>query len=913
MKYLILPFLLINFLTTYGQRDVYDSIDALPISDSLKIIKIDSLIQHNLNANEYLNVDYNGSRYSSWLYFKGRVKDAPSPLLLSIKHHRRDSIKLQKKYFKLGQFYYFNKDYEKSIIAQKNAISKKFDSLTLYRSYTEIGDCYFRLGKYGLSKHYYEVGREGHLKNQNYYNYIGSVISSFNTLSRINTKSSRLENINNLLKADSLSNTIEIRASRKRSLKQAIGAYYTDYETRNIEKGVKYLNEALSISLKLNDSLRISNIYTDLGTIYNETEYEKSVFYYKKALEKSPNDNINYSTIYANLGFCNIKLKKFKLGLEQQYKSLQYLTGYDFKKSIKKKCQSIIEANYKDENLWIIVTNLAGSYLNYYELNKNPKYLEQATYFFKIADQILDLHNRSNKEIKSKLIWRQKAASVYSAALKSCYLSQDMNNAFLFMEKNKALVLYQENANRKLLSSQNSHPSVLKIKKQLDRDIIEEQRKIGNGNITIKLINLEEKRIRLIDSIKHSNSDQADSIVYNPKNITQVQENISPNTAIIEYYISVNNKYGIYPSTNAYGLLITKEKSHLFEIPNQDLLKSKVEQLLALQATPHKTLKTRENYKKIAYGIYGLLFPKEIQKEIVNKKLTIIPDNYLSQIPYESLIVSDSTSTEDYLIYYNQIDYKYSHTFHEQNKENVLSRKPTYAAFAPINFKKLNLSQITNSDLEVNSIDRYLSGESYKNNTATKQEFFDQLSKKGIIHLATHANANDSINPWIAFSDQKVFLDEISLAENNAPLVVLSACNTTTGEIQTGEGVMSLARGFFYGGTQSTVSSLWQIDDRATNIIIEVFYKNLKNGQAKSTALHNAKLTYLNNHSGSETSPYYWASLILIGDSSPLPESTSILYYIFGSLLIIIGIIFIKLQKNNVQQFVKTISRNTTL
>ena len=74
-----------------------------------------------------------------------------------------------------------------------------------------------------------------------------------------------------------------------------------------------------------------------------------------------------------------------------------------------------------------------------------------------------------------------------------------------------------------------------------------------------------------------------------------------------------------------------------------------------------------------------------------------------------------------------------------------------------------------------------------------------------------------------------MFLDEISLAENNAPLVVLSACNTTTGEIQTGEGVMSLARGFFYGGTQSTVSSLWQIDDRATNIIIEVFYKNLKN------------------------------------------------------------------------------------
>ena len=72
-------------------------------------------------------------------------------------------------------------------------------------------------------------------------------------------------------------------------------------------------------------------------------------------------------------------------------------------------------------------------------------------------------------------------------------------------------------------------------------------------------------------------------------------------------------------------------------------------------------------------------------------------------------------------------------------------------------------------------------------------------------------------------------------------IFVLSACNTSLGNIKEGEGVFSLARGFFYSGANSVVSSLWNVNDKSTSQIISSFYENLEKGKSKSSALRLAK------------------------------------------------------------------------
>ncbi len=51
-----------------------------------------------------------------------------------------------------------------------------------------------------------------------------------------------------------------------------------------------------------------------------------------------------------------------------------------------------------------------------------------------------------------------------------------------------------------------------------------------------------------------------------------------------------------------------------------------------------------------------------------------------------------------------------------------------------------------------------------------KKFFLRELPNYEIIHLATHADAQDSIAPWIAFRKGKLYEDELYLTSNKAKL-----------------------------------------------------------------------------------------------------------------------------------------------
>jgi CHAT domain-containing protein len=102
-------------------------------------------------------------------------------------------------------------------------------------------------------------------------------------------------------------------------------------------------------------------------------------------------------------------------------------------------------------------------------------------------------------------------------------------------------------------------------------------------------------------------------------------------------------------------------------------------------------------------------------------------------------------------------------------------------------------------------------------------------------------------------------------------LVVLSACETNVGEITKGDAVFNLTNSFLDQGVSSVVSSLWNVDDKATSNLMEKFYTELANpGTTKAQALQNAQVKLLKNNQYRH--PYYWGAFVLTGDSSPLIE-----------------------------------------
>ena len=95
-------------------------------------------------------------------------------------------------------------------------------------------------------------------------------------------------------------------------------------------------------------------------------------------------------------------------------------------------------------------------------------------------------------------------------------------------------------------------------------------------------------------------------------------------------------------------------------------------------------------------------------------------------------------------------------------------------------------------------------------------------------------------------------------------LVVLSACKTGNGDINQGEGVFGLQRGFKKAGAQTLVMSLWEVADDATQILMTAFYDNLLKGQSKRNAFHNAQQHLRTVDNGQYDHPQFWAAFILL-------------------------------------------------
>lgn len=116
-------------------------------------------------------------------------------------------------------------------------------------------------------------------------------------------------------------------------------------------------------------------------------------------------------------------------------------------------------------------------------------------------------------------------------------------------------------------------------------------------------------------------------------------------------------------------------------------------------------------------------------------------------------------------------------------------------------------------------------------------------------------------------------LDIAGFSLSQTELVVLSACQTGVGDIQNGEGVWGLRRAFELAGAQTLVVSLWEVDDRGTQELMEVFYDELLKGNTRAQALREAKL-WLRRRPGRTSHPFYWGAFICQGNYEAISELT---------------------------------------
>lgn len=144
-------------------------------------------------------------------------------------------------------------------------------------------------------------------------------------------------------------------------------------------------------------------------------------------------------------------------------------------------------------------------------------------------------------------------------------------------------------------------------------------------------------------------------------------------------------------------------------------------------------------------------------------------------------------------------------------------------------------------------------------------DYDESLSQNGLILAgANDAIASDDFDPSV--HDGILSAREISRMDlSNIRLIVLSACQSGEG-FMTGDGVYGLQRGLKNAGVKAMIVSLWSVDDEATSLLMQSFYKHLKANDIH-TAFHLARKELV--ETGRETTRRFNSKQLKMTKSEP--------------------------------------------
>ncbi len=780
-------------------------------------------------------------------------------------------------YNNIGGIYYYRGDFGEAILYFKKAVASTeliFGNThpRVGLIYNNIGAVYYEQGDYSKSVEYLKKSAE--IKRQSQGENHPDLALTLNNIGSIYTEMGKYD-----MAVDYLQQSLEIR---KETLGEthpilsnnynALGSLYVN--TGDVKSAITHFQRSLDITLKTRSSGHpyAAEARTKLARAYRENGDLKSALSYLQEAEKELKVNSENRTVSQDSK------------LSMPYKYPNYAVDVLFEKG------KTLHARYKRED--------------------NLEALKSARATFKELSELLDIIQANFLNEESKLLMGSRSHAMYEEAIEISYelyrVTKNegyLNDIFFFSEKGKARVILELLNNKRAKKFAGIPDSLLSYETNLREKLSQVQQ---NLNSELDTDTESENRESLQDSLFKLNRRlnihmerlrQQYPRYHSFKYHTEVPSHSKVQKSLTEKGITLLHYF--YGEDQTWALVMDGENisvSQLSHIPDLSAKVRSFKEAIAQRKDSTYLHMGRELYRALIEPIAG---------RINTEELLIVPDGPLNLLPFDALLTKEIASgkrfTElPYLLNKHAIRYtpsvSLSSFFSEREMRSYSQR---FIGYAPVfsggtldilpsvssrnNWEALpstryEVEEIAKSMSESRSVWASLSGRS-TTRVLTGAEATEARFKKGALkqyqylHLATHAFASDTSDgrAGIAFypdensgEDGILYSEEIYGLDLSNELVVLSACETGSGEVRAGEGIIGLSRAFQYAGAENLLVSLWNVEDRSTASLMISFYENLQEESGTARALQAAKKTLIQNPVYAH--PRYWSPFIHIGN-----------------------------------------------
>jgi CHAT domain-containing protein/tetratricopeptide (TPR) repeat protein len=665
---------------------------------------------------------------------------------------------------------------------------------------------------------------------------------------------------------------------------------------------------------------RIANAY------YQKKNYHATIHYSQLAMSIHEKiygkDSHRLFFQLSTISACQTNLKLFEEA-QQTIKKNHYLIGYNPERpnpfeGIKLPLTHLLHCLYFE----------AKNYFFWYKDNGKEALLEQACQGFDTAIGLIEYIHSGFEASGSKQYLLSRYYYVFEQALNANYElyqctgdEKVLARALGYAERSRAILLTEtlrrSDAGRIAGVPEMFRDSIKQVRKgilQMENRRYELQKADRNAaevmDINERLYaRYEQLRQLETEAAKQSPAYTEGAQLPKPPTPAQIQARLKPGEAWLSYFCGEDDMY---------AFLVRHDGSHFVHIPKDFPLEQWVDDLrMAVYEYPQQRSDSLlQLYRERAWGLYQKLLSP--MAGALPARLTLALDGVLEYLPFEALLYQAaeegaSMNNYPYLLKRHTMAYvpsailwlKERQPAQHKAQNKVLAFAPEFrddAMDLAIASRRSSLGPLLHNGTEARRIRRHFRAKVVQGGAATRARFEEMATAYRVLHLATHAKADDENGEFsfLAFSEtpdtaasSRLYARDLYAMELNADLVVLSACETGIGELRRGEGTVSLAYGFANAGVRSLVTSLWRVSDRETADLMARFYAGLRSGLSKDEALRQAKLDYLAEQKSLRAHPFFWAAFVPQGDMSPLDMPGTLPVPLFAGVLgVLVAVVF---------------------